>query len=38
MLKKKIIDSRPSKPLSDIKIFLSLIKKPHVDIEQSKPK
>ncbi|CAD8145452.1 unnamed protein product [Paramecium pentaurelia] len=38
ILIKKILDSRPSKPTPDIKTFLSLIKKPHVEIEQSKPK
>ncbi|CAD8160012.1 unnamed protein product [Paramecium pentaurelia] len=38
ILIKKILDSRPSKPIPDIKTFLSLIKKPQVEIEQSKPK
>ncbi|CAD8075968.1 unnamed protein product [Paramecium sonneborni] len=38
ILIKKILDSRPSKPIPDIKTFLSLIKKPQVEIEHSKPK
>ncbi|CAK68952.1 unnamed protein product (macronuclear) [Paramecium tetraurelia] len=38
ILIKKILDSRPCKPTPDLKTFLSLIKKPHVEIEQSKPK
>ncbi|CAD8153393.1 unnamed protein product [Paramecium pentaurelia] len=36
MLIKKIIDSRPSKPHTDVKTFLSLLKKPQIEVQQAK--
>ncbi|CAK77851.1 unnamed protein product (macronuclear) [Paramecium tetraurelia] len=36
ILIKKIIDSRPSKPHPDLKTFLSLLKKPQIEVQQAK--